>query len=86
MEGTVRALRDLADVVVRGWVGDYALTVPDRLGNIAAGQTESFFLTDSVDSDRISADAGCRVNVTGRTSSERGTTETISVSEIGRLR
>ena len=81
MEGTVRARRGLTDVVVRGWVGDYALAFPDRLGNMAAGQTKSFSLTDIVDADRIGAGARCRVEVTARTSSGDMTAETATFSE-----
>ena len=86
MEGTVRALRALTNVVVRGWVGDYAMAFPDFLGSMAAGETKNFSLTDFVDSNQISAGARCRVEVTGRTSSGNATAETTSVSEMRPIR
>ncbi len=86
MEGTVRAVRAVTDIVVRGWIGDYAMRVPDRLGSIAAGETKDFFLSDTTDLDRIVPDAQCRVEVTGLVSRGGTTAEATSVSEIGPAR
>ena len=85
MKGTVRALRNVSEVFVRGWVGDYAIRGPDYLGSIRAGQTENFSLFDVVDLASVLG-RRCRVEVTFLTSSGRTLTETTSVSEMGLVR
>ena len=85
MKGTVRALRNVSEVFVRGWVGDYAIRAPDYLGSIRAGQTENFSLFDVVDLASVLG-RRCRVEVTFLVSSGRTLTETTSVSEIGPVR
>ena len=88
MEGTVRALVDLFDVVVWGQVGDNEMADPDYLGSIGAGTTKDFFVQDLMDPDLIQEGDRCsiRVEYRYRTSSGLGQREATAVFESGPMR
>ena len=62
IEGTVRAIRPVSSLILRGYVGSSFVGMVS-LGSMSAGQTKSFTITGISDTE---PSGGCRVNMEWR--------------------